>query len=395
MEKLRNLFKIKKSSKMVVPATLMRSFVMGFKSTITNVFIIDIAASFGLTTSELGGMVFANYISGFVVPFVAGRASDLLGKKRIIILSMIISILGAFMIALAPNVGIYIIGTIIMGVGNTASNSAMTPALADLYPEKAGRYISLSHVLISLATMIGPVLFTMLDVKLGITWRVSLSAIAILTSIPLVMVCLCDMPEKNTEKTARSVKDMLRLLKDPALLMGALALLFYCATDNVYTAFLSVFFDGKFAAKSYGAIALTLHGAMYAIARYLAGYVKKGTKLLGIVTLSISAFSLVMVTVMKEPVWAVIFCALYSLSFAPLYSIIIASTAVAYPGNSGTATSVMFLGGGCGGLVFSTPASLLVGSAGVDSLFYLMTFTCVVALGLFIIYMRKLKVQSA
>ena len=128
--------------KMVLPAAMMRSFVMGFKGSITNLFILDIAMEFGRSMSELGGMIAANYIAGVIVPFIAGRASDLIGKKKVIMISMIIAAAGALMIAFSESVGVYIIGTIVLGIGNTASNGAITPALADMFPKKATRYIS-------------------------------------------------------------------------------------------------------------------------------------------------------------------------------------------------------------------------------------------------------------
>ena len=381
----------KLSKKLVVPAAMMRSFVMGFKGSITNIFILDIAASFGLSTGELGGMLTANHLAGVVVPLIVGRVSDLLGKKLVIILSMIIAVIGSLLIAWAPTVEIYVIGTIIMGIGNTASNGAVTPALADLYPDKAQRYISLMHVVISIATMIGPILLMTMAGSLGLTWRIALCGIAILTIVPLAMVSLSDIPKPEGVKTAKNMKEMFALLRDPALVIGSLSLLFYCATDNIYAPFLSILFEEKFSAIELGSLALSLHGAMYAIARFLIGYVKKSTKALGVLTLSISALSLIMVTIVKDPVWAVVFCALYSLSFAPLYSVMVSQTALAYPGNSGTATSLMFFGGSLGGLIFSDPASKLAGSFGVDWAFYLLAGLAFMAMVLFIVYSNKLK----
>jgi MFS family permease len=380
--------------KMVLPAAMMRSFVMGFKGSITNLFILDIAMEFGRSMSELGGMIAANYIAGVIVPFIAGRVSDLIGKKKVIMISMIIAAAGALMIAFSKSVGVYIIGTIVLGIGNTASNGAITPALADMFPKKATRYISLLHVTISSATMVAPMTLLFLHDRLGVTWRYALIGIAVLTFIPFLMIAMSDIREPEGARPAHGIKEMLALLKDPVLLLGAISLLFYCATDNVYSAFLSIFYNGKFNSALFSSYALTLHGAMYALARFLAGYVKKNTKWLGLITLLISTFALIMVTVVKEPVQAVVFCALYSLSFAPLYSIVISTTALAYPGNSGTATSLMFLGGGLGGMIFSTPASILAGKVGVDWVFYLMASTCATALVLFLLYSRLLEKRN-
>lgn len=386
--------KIRGKEQWLFPIVLIRTVINGLFGSLTNVLLLSIAEDFGLSTSELGGLLGANYVASIVMPLIAGRLGDLFGKKRVLVASIVISLAGGAMIVTAPTVGMYVAGTIIAGLGGQCENSVFTPAIADTYPEKATRYISLMQVFISIAGMVSPFIVEFCNIKLGLTWR-EIKLISLVTMcIPYLLTIFIKIKTREGQ-TARGFKEVKNLLTEPSLLLGAAVLIFYCATDNLYVSFLKVFLTEKFGAAVPSALALTLHSMMYVIARFAVGYVKKGQKIFGIVTIGLASVFMFLASVIEGQTATIFCCTMYSLFFAPAYPIIVSEAAVSYPGNSATATSLMFIGGGLGGMLMSTPASLIVGNLGAASLIKVLAGTSTAAMILYVLYSNSLAKKEA
>ena len=380
-----------KKKNWLFPIVMMKGIIGGLFGSLTHVLILSIAESFGLETSELGRLLGANYVSTIVMPLIAGRLGDLFGKKRVLIVSMIVSIIGGIIVAASPTALIYSIGIVIAGFGGNAENSVLTPALADTYPENAARYITLMQVSGSISGIVSPLLITMLNVRLGLGWReMKYLSIAIML-IPYISLFFIKLGEREGAKTARGFKEVTKLLSEPSLIWGALALMFYCATDNTYSNFLSIFYNDKFASLEAGALALTLNSAMYAIARFVVSFVKKGYKWIGVVSIGAASLFLVLLVTAKTQTEALVFSTLYSLSFAPAYPFIISDAAVSYPGNSATVTSLMFAASGVGCMIITVFSSKIAGNWGSDVLYLILAATSVISMVLYWAYSDSIK----
>ena len=93
---------------------------------VTNVFVLQIAQTFGLNTVELGGMLSARFVAQIFVPLVMGRVADLIGKKKVLALAFILEILGTLMMAVSPTIGWYIAGVLVQGSGNGCVSVSLT-----------------------------------------------------------------------------------------------------------------------------------------------------------------------------------------------------------------------------------------------------------------------------
>lgn len=83
---------------------------------------------------------------------------------------------------------------------------------------------------------------------------------------------------------------------------------------------------------------------------------------------------------------ALIFGALYSFCFAPVYSFIVSDAAISFPGNSATATSFMFSSGSLGCMLITLFAPRVAGAHGTNSLFLILAATSLAAMLVYKIY---------
>lgn len=378
--------KTREKNNPLFPLVILKTIVANLFGAITTILILDIADSFGLSTGELGGLLSANYVASVLMPLIAGRLGDLFGKKRVLIVSVVISILGSLIIAWSPTALIYSLGVIIAGIGASAENSVITPSLADIYPEKAARYITLLQVATSVAGMIGPLLVNLLHARLGLGWREQKYLSLAIMLIPYISLFFIRLDQQQKGKTARGFREVARLLSDPSLLWGALTLMLYCATDNTFTNFLGIFYQERFGAVGAGVLALTLHNTMYVIARFLVSFIRKGRQWIGFCSLGLSAVFLFLMAAAKSATAALIFGALYSFCFAPVYPFVISDAAISFPGNSATATSFMFSGGSLGCMLITLFAPRVAGTYGTKLLFFILSATSLAAMLVYKIY---------
>ena len=320
---------------------------------VTNVFVLQIAQTFGLNTVELGGMLSARFVAQIFVPLVMGRVADLIGKKKVLALAFILEILGTLMMAVSPTIGWYIAGVLIQGSGNGCVSVSLTPALADAYPDKATKLLSLQQAFGSTIGIISPLIINAVTKATGGTWREALLVADILIVVPLIFTCFAEFATvqiKDTSVKRTSLKEMLRVLNNGALIFAAISITFYCAMDNTYVSYVSMFFRDALSAEDIGAVALSVHSACYAISRFLTGFVKpQWEKKVSVSCLIVNAAAFILITTLTSIPVALAFCAVISLSAGPVFTLLMGYAAKSDPENSATATSIMVVGNGIGG----------------------------------------------
>lgn len=320
---------------------------------VTNVFVLDIAATFGLNTVELGAMLSARFVAQIFVSLIMGRVADLIGKKKVLVLAFALEILGSLVMAVSPVIGIYIAGVLIQGCGNACVSVSLTPALADAYPDKATRLLSLQQAFGSAIGIISPLIITAVTGATGGTWREALLFASLLICVPLVMTFFAqfaDNRSQTVDKKRASIGEMLKVLSNGALIFAAISITFYCAMDNTYVSYVSMFFKDSMSNAELGAVALSIHSACYAVSRFATGFVTpKWEGVVSISCLVINAIAFVIITLLTEIPVALVFCAVISLSAGPVFTLLMSYAAKSDPENSATATSIMVVGNGIGG----------------------------------------------
>ncbi|MBR3304868.1 MAG: MFS transporter [Christensenellaceae bacterium] len=336
----------------------MTSFSLGLtfvRNHVTNVFVLDIAKSFDLNKVELGAMLSSRFIAQIFISLIMGRVADVIGKKKVLILAFLLEILGTFVMSVSPVIGLYVAGVIIQGCGNACVSVSLTPALADAYPDKATRLLSLQQAFGSTIGIISPLIISAVTRATGGTWRQALWFVDCLILIPLIFTFFAEFKDvrvkrEGTEEKRSTVRDVIKVLGNGALIFAAISITFYCAMDNTYVSYATMFFKNVFGAENFGAMALSIHSACYAVSRFLTGFVKpEQEKKVSVTCLVVNFIAFVTITLIGSAPAALVLCAVISLSAGPVYTLLLGYAAKSDPENSATATSIMIVGNGLGG----------------------------------------------
>ncbi|MBP1661527.1 MAG: Arabinose efflux permease, partial [Candidatus Aminicenantes bacterium] len=114
--------------------SMVSSFMTPFLASATNVAMPLIGKEFGLNAVALGWVLTAYTLAAamFLVPF--GRLADLVGRKKIFALGIVVNIAGTVLAALAPSGPVLILSRAVQGVGGAMIFGTGVAILTSVYP---------------------------------------------------------------------------------------------------------------------------------------------------------------------------------------------------------------------------------------------------------------------
>ena len=381
---------MKNSKRMHLASAFLVQFFFTAFYTIPQVYNLYIAEDFGLGLAEIGTLVMLQSLPSTIIPLLLGRAADKFGKKQMIVGGLVLYIVGGLMMVAAKTVGLYTAGLLINAVGIAMGYGSNGPAIADNFPDKAGRYISW----IEASGCVAQTLVPLIAVAIGVTWRPMYLMVSVLAVIPMLIICFVRIPKYSSADPANTGSNS-RAKITLSLIILSFAMLFYCGMDATYASFVDAFFVDQRNIATHGSIALTLHGALYAVSRFLTGLIKKGEKTVIRICLAVSAASLGMILLIQNPDIDLIFCAVFSFFAAPVYPLYLAQAARDYPENSAEASSLLMAGSGIGCAIMAWAVGFVGESAGMTAAMIMLIVSGVFSLLCYIISEAMGKKQKA
>jgi predicted MFS family arabinose efflux permease len=184
----------------------------------------------------LGLDTFLGTIPIFLFSLVGGVVADRMDRRRLLILSQIIQLTCAFLLAFLYGIGVvriwhiltlsFVVGTA-QAFGGPAYQ-ALVPTLVE--PEDLPNAIALQSIQFNLARVVGPALGGLAFTKLGYVWCFSLNGVSyIAVIISLVMLRIGFIPQKTELSMLTSMKQGIAFIRKQGS-MEALIALAFCMT---------------------------------------------------------------------------------------------------------------------------------------------------------------------
>ena len=168
---------------LVFPSIMLPMFLAVSDQTLVATALPAIAADFG-ETALLTWIVVAFLMMNTLTTPVYGRLGDLVGRRRMMIIALLLVVLGAMIAVTATRMEILILGRTIQGLGGGGMMSLSQAMIGQMVPLRdRGRYQGYLAAVTSMATVTGPVLGGILTQYFG--WRVALGI-----SIPLALIAV-------------------------------------------------------------------------------------------------------------------------------------------------------------------------------------------------------------
>src|SRR6185436_67080 len=154
------------------------------------------------------GLLFAVFsISGMVGSALGGALTDRMGRKVVIIVSLILSSLSALGMGLAPTMGVFIAVVVVVGTLSSIGHPAHEAVVADLLPpEKRAEGYGIIRVIFNLAVIIAPPIAGILIANSYLTLFI-VDAVISLIAATIVLLAL---PETKPQASAHAKPETMR-----------------------------------------------------------------------------------------------------------------------------------------------------------------------------------------
>jgi len=150
-----------KKNTIIVILILLIFFVISFLTNILGALNPNVSASYQLTETMAGFLPFAFFIAYGVMSIPSGFLLEKWGEKRMIIISFVLALTGAFGFAIFPQFNVFMISLFTIGTGMAALQVVINPLLRVAGGEKHYAFnLVLAQLVFGLASFISPQMYS-------------------------------------------------------------------------------------------------------------------------------------------------------------------------------------------------------------------------------------------
>ncbi|MCD6231553.1 MFS transporter [Candidatus Aerophobetes bacterium] len=322
--------------------------------------LFNIGQTYKLSGAQKGNLVSASSLGFVLATLTGGYLSEFLGKKPIIAIGSIFSVIGSFLFGYAPNIKLIspyhlsLFFIFLVGAGTGVMDGVTNALIVDLYPEKKSLYLNLSHAFFAIGAIIEPIIAGYLIKWFNWSWVYYF--VAMFGLLILILFSFQKFPSFKDEQKLNveiirkivSKRDFWGLNLCIALYVGAEIgfgswLVEYLQVNNNFE--LSQMSAGMF--LSYFWIAML-------IGRFLYGFLVERFSYKTVLSFSSlgGALSSLGFIFVNHLYLAIAFVVLYGLFLSGMFATIISLGTEKFPRYSGVITGAMVASGGIGGAIF-------------------------------------------
>jgi len=352
----------------------------------------SLTAKFMMNEISSGKLVSLLPVGIIAGSLVFGPVADRYGYKKLFITTTLLMLFAFEGLALANSFLLLQVSIFVLGFGGGIINGSTNAVVADISAEDKGANLSLLGVFFGVGALGMPLLLSVLSNRFEYPYI--LSSVGLIMLLAAIYFLTIKFPTAKHEK-GLPVKEALKLLKQPALLLTSFFLFFQSGAESLINNWTTTFFqsDLKFSEKD----------SLFALSCYLGG-LTLARLLLGKLLKKISSFSIMITSLLlaaaggflllNSDSYAISLVALIMLGagFAASFPVILGYIGQIYANLSGTAFSIAFVIGLTGNTLINYFFGLLSNHYGTKQLPVLLL--CVIACLLVQLLLIKQNISS-
>ena len=316
-------------------------FFVGFEMGGFQLALRGISGEFAIGAVGGGLLVAAQYVSIIFMPLVFGRLSDRAGKRRVLLVFLLVFCGGCVLAARSSSVLLFAAGVFCIGAGYSVCESTGSAALADASPENGARWVNLSQGALSLGAVFSPILLQLGTGAFGWSWRAVFWICSLGALVSLIPLLLTRFPAQADSAVQQPEKPARAFFTDPSFALFFCAILLYVGLENGFGYFTESLFALRLNAASLGAYAISAYWATMALSRLVFGVLPVKPERALVFCLFGAAALFAALALFRSPVPALAAAALIGFSFGPVWANLMNLAARRHPGNSGGAMGLM------------------------------------------------------
>ncbi len=385
---------MKTSKKITIPCLFIGMFTIGAYIAGIQLMGLRIVRDLGLDDALLSSVVAIHFVSLTVSGLCFGRLGDKIGKKKVIVIGFISLIIGCALISMATEIIGLIAGIFVASCGFGAVQVVGIAVLADVFPVKAPRYINISQMFFGLGSVASPLVCqAMLD--LGLTWRQLIIGMGILGIFGVILTIFSNMQKVSLSSAEDSAPLSIKsIIKNKIFILLSLSMLVYVGIESSCTFFADLYFKEAVHMPELSAIALSGFWLAIAVSRLIVGIFEFNRYTMFYVGFGVSIIFVLLLTFIPSGIFSVINYIIIGLTYGSMFPNLMSISQDAFPANTGTASSLLFVSTGIGGGVIPILLGSLLSLVEINTAMLITVFFSVVGLTVAIILKNKVKKED-
>lgn len=362
---------------------------LGIYVTIYQYTILSVSQSFAVDAAVMGLMIGMQYLGMSVPPLFIGVISGKFGKKKLLLVSYCLIILGALLVGLTHSIASFLISVFIIGAGFSVTEATTSAVLSDEFPEASRRHLNFSQVGFSIGALAGPLIAQALIGRGVYYMHLYLYCAALFLLLGLLFM----FTRHHNDKGAAPVQSAnpLMLLRSRVFLFLALGICVYVGLETIIANYTDSYYELVLSKPAFSALALSLFWGAMMPSRLIAGIIKTDIKKI-FVSLSVVLFVSVIAAMLVPDLAVKLVCfALAGFACGPLWPLMMEVAAQRSKGSSGLALGVMMAFSGLGGALLPFAAGAVVNVSDPSTAYILSAAAVIVML---VMYLLSLKAGS-
>ena len=362
---------------------------LGINLSVYQSIILDINTFFGLDGASTGLFIALYCLGSLITPTLAGELSDRVGKKKVLMVSCVVFIVGIAIVSQSGSIITCCIGIFLIGSGSCTIEGIFSAKITDENPQSSEKLMNFSQLFFCVGAVAGPMLALFMK-SLGADWQtIMLIVAAIFMPASISLFWIPGDKKASSEPSTQNKAYSLILIKNAKFLLFFFSMLFYIGAEvSVAFSITGYFSEGGQTVIS-GEIVLSLFWAGMIIGRLIAGILHKLSDKVMIICLITGVVFSSLLQFKFQTVISMVLFFLLGLSFSAVWPLLMAFCTQAFTRYSGTAGGLMVMGGSVGGMTFPALMGAVAGVAGARAAMVVSTGATAVTLVLYLLSRTK------
>lgn len=332
--------------------------------------LLGVSQLFLLDAAMVGLLIAVHSIGISLPPLFMGPLCAKIGKKRLLMVSYSLIILGTFLAGTSGNFAGFIICVLLIGAGFSVTEGTLSAVLSDEYPDESTRHLNFSQVAFSAGAMAGPFAAQAL-ISSGIFFKDLFFLVsAAFLALGILFSLTRHQNDRGIEPQGEGALFAVSFLRSRVLLLLALSIFLYVGIENTVSSFSDSYFELQLGTPALSAVALSLFWGAMIPSRFLAGVLKTDRKKLFSALSVLAAAAAAAAMFVPGHTAKVVLFAVCGFGCGPLWPLLMDGVAQKKRGSTGPALNMMMAFSGLGGAAIPFLAGLFVLGTGMEAAAY-------------------------
>ena len=353
-------------------------FINGFEAGGYQASLYSIGKTYDLSITNMGIFASVELFATMLAPIILGSWADRTDKTKCILILLTIQTVFAATIFISSIEMLFVVGIFFLGMTTSALQFISIAALAEVYSVSSKRKIGFMTSMYAFGALVAPLVVNFY-LNRGLSWKTLFLTLSIGSTIAIAGTVFTRNAAWEQEKTAQQDgKSAAGFVIIGALLLCVIMCI-YVGFENGFAFFVDTLFTDVLN-SSLGKFALSLFWAVMIPSRVLVGlFSKHSKKILIAAIVAIPVFTIAIANVSQEMA-VMLLCVPLGFACGAIYPCVL-NVLMNYSGNrKATATAMVTVSTGIGGVVFTAFTGVLAESFGIAQAMMILSSCYIVSL---------------